>query len=356
MKVSLYTSWQTKCGVADYSCSLKAALERTGAAVEIVPVPARKWIPDIMRLGGLMNSGDVAHVQFEYSFFSSTFPIISGVNCCLFLRRISVPAVITVHEVFPPATRPQRYFHRRIYRTLSGLVDRVTVHTEKHRAMLADLGVDVGKLLIVPMPIPDVTSPPGTRQQCKEMLHLEGRPVLTLFGFINRRKGYELAMDAFKGIDDCVLLIAGGSAPGDRSGYYEELEKRVRERGMADRVKMLGYLPEEQIPIVMGATDIILAPFHDMPGSASLSMGVAFHKPIIGSDIDQMKELGSRGMGIEFFRRSDAGDLREKIIELKRNPGRQADLEQLSKSYAAAYSYGNTALRLRELYASLAGR
>jgi glycosyltransferase involved in cell wall biosynthesis len=115
----------------------------------------------------------------------------------------------------------------------------------------------------------------------------------------------------------------------------------------------MGFLSESQIADVMGATDIILAPFHDMPGSASLSLGIAYGKAIIGSDIEQMKELQSRGIGAELFRIDKKGDLREKIVALTRDARRRAELEQFSKAYADRYSYSNTAVQLEKLYAAL---
>ncbi len=150
-----------------------------------------------------------------------------------------------------------------------------------------------------------------------------------------------------------LFLIAGGTHPRDKSGYAEQLMNRIRKMKLEQRVMMLGYLPDSQIAAVMGATDIILAPFRDMPGSASLSLGVAYGKAVIGSDIEQMKELKSRGIGAELFQLDKKGDLREKIVALTGDARRQSELEQLSKSYADRYSYSNTAVRLGELYASL---
>jgi hypothetical protein len=76
-------------------------------------------------------------------------------------------------------------------------------------------------------------------------------------------------------------------------------------------------------------------------------------KAIIGSDIEQMKELQSRGIGAELFQIDKKGDLREKIVALTGDARRRTELEQLSKAYADTYSYNNTAVRLRKLYTTL---
>ncbi len=353
MKVSLYTSWDSKCGIADHSCQFKAALEKLGTSVEVVPVGRRKGTLDSIRLGKNMNAADIAHVQHEYSFFANAFMVRSFVNCALFLRQISVPKVLTMHEVVPLGSQLSRIPFLRLYRTIFASADIITVHTEKHRRTILEMGIRDNKVLLMPLPIPEIEQPLHSKQHCKKLLGIDGRTVLTIFGFLNNRKGYELAIDAVKDLDDCVLLIAGGQHANDRTGYCEKLMNKIHEMKLDDRVKMLGFLPEAQIPVVMGATDIVLAPFHDMPGSASLSLGVAYHKPIIGSDIEQMLELKSRGIGVEIFQKDKQGDLREKIVSVKGDSRRQAELAELSRSYACEYSYSKTAVRLRELYSTL---
>ena len=341
------------CGIADYSSQFKAALEKLGTAVVVVPVGRRKGTFDLIRLGRQMNAADIAHVQHEYSFFANAFMVRSFVNCSLFLRQIKIPKVLTMHEVVPLGKELGKFPYQRLYHTVFSVTDAIIVHTEKHRRTILEMGIHDDKVLLMPLPVPEIEQPIHSKQHCKKSLGVEGRTVLTIFGFLNNRKGYELAIDAVKDLDDCVLLIAGGQHARDKSGYADRLMNRIREMKLEERVKMLGFLPESQIPVVMGATDIVLAPFHDMPGSASLSLGVAYHKPIIGSDIEQMQELKSRGIGVEIFQKNKNGDLREIIISLKGDSRRLGELENLSRSYASAYSYCNIAVRLTELYARL---
>jgi len=218
------------------------------------------------------------------------------------------------------------------------------------------MGIPATKVVLMPHPIPEIELPSESKGHYKKLFEVEGKQVLTVFGFLNSRKGYDLVLDAIKDLDDCVFLIAGGQHPNDKTGYVEQLMNKITEIKLAHRVKILGYIPESQITAVMGATDIILAPFRDMPGSGSLSLGVAYNKPIIGSDIDQMKELQSRGIGADIFRINKVGDLRDKIVSLLNNTRKQSELEQLSRSYAHEYSYRKTATRFCELYARLPKR
>ncbi len=353
MKVSLYTSWDINCGIADHSAQFKSALEKNRVVVSVVPTSQKKGMFDLIRSGKTMNNADVAHIQHEFSFFANAFVARSFINCVLFLRQIRIPKVLTMHEVVPPGEGLPRFPFLHLYRMMFGAVDIITVHTEKHRNVILAMDVPAAKVILVPLPVQEVKLPGETKQHYKSMFGAGGKQVVTVFGYPNRRKGYELVLDAIQDIDDCVFLIAGGAHSRDRSGYVEQLQNQIRERNLGSKVKLTGYLPDSQIPAAMGATDIILAPFLDMPGSASLNMGIAYHKPIIGSDIEQMKELQTRGIGVDIFRLDTPGDLRKKIVSLLGDARRQAELERLSASYAAQYSYEKTAARFRDLYVGL---
>jgi glycosyltransferase involved in cell wall biosynthesis len=324
-----------------------------GVTVNIVPVGLKKGAFDLIRLGKMMNNADIAHIQHEFSFFANAFMFRSFVNCSLFLRQIKIPKMLTMHEVVPIGARLGKFPFLHLYRMIFSSVDVITVHTEKHRRTISEMGINDDRVKLIPIPVPEIEPLSNTKQHYKELLGVEGKQVLTVFGFLNSRKGYELVLDAIKDLDECVFLIAGGTHPRDKSGYAEQLMNRIREMGLEQRARILGYLTESQITAVMGATDIILAPFRDMPGSASLSLGVAYHKAIIGSDIEQMKELRSGGIGVELFQIEKKGDLRDKIVALAGDARRQAELEQLSKTYADKYSFSNTAVQLGKQYAAL---
>ncbi|MBF0327726.1 MAG: glycosyltransferase [Nitrospirae bacterium] len=353
LKISFYTSWNIKCGIADYSARFKSALEDVGISVAIIPVGSKKGLLNIKHLGKMMNEADIAHIQHEFSFFANAFFICSFVHCAIFLRQIKIPKVLTVHEVAPLGERLSRFPFLRLYRTIFALVDLIIVHTEKHRMMILEMGVPESKVINLSHPVPEVKLPVETKKNYKKLFGVDRKNVLTVFGFPNRRKGYELVLDAIQDLDDCIFFIAGGQHPNDRTGYIEQLKNKILLMNLEHKVKILGYLQEADIPAVMGATDIVLAPFCDMPGSGSLSLGIAYHKPIIGSDIEQMQELKSRGVGIELFQKNKKGDLREKIVFLLHDIQRQSELERHTIAYAQEYSYGKTAAKFLELYSKL---
>lgn len=360
MRISLFTSWKTRCGIADYSRLLKNALEGHGCAATVVPVEEAKTRATLKRLGKMMNAADVAHIQHEFSFFASNIPTRTFIyraliNSGLFLWQIKIPKVVTLHETVPeiPGLGLERFLMNFVQRFVFSLADVITVHIESQRKAIVGIGVNKDKVIVVPHPIPEVAPLQDTRANYKKRLGVEGKMVLTIFGFVNWRKGHDLVIDALKGLNDCVFFIAGGAHPNDKSSYFDGLVRQIKEMHLEHSVKIFGYLPASEICTIMGATDIVLAPFRDMTGSGSLSTGIAHHKPIIGSDLEPMKELKAHGLGIELFMAEDSEDLRDKILSLVNDAGRLAQLEGLTKTYAEEYSYGKIALRLKGLYEDL---
>ena len=76
-----------------------------------------------------------------------------------------------------------------------------------------DMGVNGNKVILMPIPVPEIEPLRNTKRHYKELFGVEGKKVLTVFGFLNTRKGYELVLDAIQDLDDCVFLIAGGTHP-----------------------------------------------------------------------------------------------------------------------------------------------
>jgi len=213
------------------------------------------------------------------------------------------------------------------------------------------MGIVHKKIFIMIHPIPEkkeIKNDAGLDK--KSLFKSDPGNILTIFGFIGPRKGCELILAIAKDLDDCLFLFAGGPHPNDKSRYCEDLKNKIKESGLAERVKITGYIPESNLSRIMMITDIMLAPFYETFGSGSVTFAIAYGKPIIASDIGYFKELKENGAGIELFRNGDCGDLKEKISGLISDAKKQAGLKKLNSDYASKHSYSQSALRMRQVY------
>jgi glycosyltransferase involved in cell wall biosynthesis len=349
----MLTSWEARCGIAAYSRGLVDALA-PAVAVRVVPasfepLPAAGYA----ELGRAMNGAQIAHAQHSYAFWGGMRPRRAGYHD--FLRAVRVPLVVTVHELDDRATGTlglpapverayKRWFNRAAF--VGRAVRAWVVHTEALKRSLCALGAPGARVHLLPMPVP-APAPAPAAAAARRRLGLEGRRVLTILGFLARRKGYEVALRALRELPaDTLLLCAGGEHAADHSGTERWLRALAAELGVAERVRITGFVAEAELPAVLAASDLVLAPFTEMAGSASLHLALAYRKPVLASDLEPNRALGC----VALSPTGDAPALAAAARRLLRDPGARAELGRAAAQYAADHSYAGLAERHLEIY------
>src|SRR5687767_450325 len=106
MEVRVLTSWNERCGIADYSAHLLDAL-RLYVQAEVVPATFQRSSNVVYRaMGTALNGGDVAHVQHSYAFFGGMHPLYSGWSALA--AAVRRPLLLTIHEL---DTQPTGAYH-----------------------------------------------------------------------------------------------------------------------------------------------------------------------------------------------------------------------------------------------------
>jgi glycosyltransferase involved in cell wall biosynthesis len=314
--------------------------------------------------GKIMNNADLAHIQHEYSFFSNSripfiYPLMSLLHFFIFSKQIKIPKIITLHEVTSttsrnPLMRFLGYLFFKIYVAMFNNFDHIIVHTDRFRDTLVRYGITNKRVTVFPVPVPSRDMPPPESsidtQAFKRSLSPDDKPILTIFGFVNARKGHEVALHAMRTIRDCILVIAGGPQPGDSSGYFDGLCAQAKELHLDENIKILGFLSDAELHKVMLSTDIFIAPFLDASGSASLTRIAAYQKPIIGSDIATIRYLKNLGLGVQLFRSGQSVDLADTLRRLLDDRDEQNRLIESTAEFVSRYNYDNFATHLKSLY------
>jgi glycosyltransferase involved in cell wall biosynthesis len=374
MKVSFCAPWdRERDGVADYSKEFVDALRRNGAGVDIIKL--EPYIGDRAHYRSLAekaNAGDLVHVQFNYSYFNGELPYRN--RFVYFARLLKRPLVMTAHEVrigYEPvhagidntAKRMifnntilfwdmwSKMYHRKMYDSASKII----VHTDGQAKKVSSLIHCQDKVVVIPHGIPKAPAKDMALDSAsaKSAMGLSGKTVVTIPGFINRRKGYETAIDAIAGLpDDAVLLIAGGKMTENAvdRGYYNSLMRAIFEKGLSGRVVVTGCFKEEDLPRIMASTDICLAPFSSDAASGALGRCIAYNKPIVASDTPVNREINERVPCLELFRSGDPRDLSEKIRGLLADKEKAAGLVELTKRYSERYGFDSMAGETLKVY------
>jgi glycosyltransferase involved in cell wall biosynthesis len=92
---------------------------------------------------------------------------------------------------------------------------------------------------------------PRDRAAAKAALGLSG-PVLLSAGNLRPRKNLALALEVLRELEGATLLIAGGGPDAAR------LRRRIRDLGLNERVRLLGAVPQGEMPCLYAAADLTL--------------------------------------------------------------------------------------------------
>lgn len=136
-----------------------------------------------------------------------------------------------------------------------------------------------------------------TPQQAKEELGLAGCRVCSVLGFIHRAKGHALVVNAMPAWPDDVQVVFAGRPAVGSEGFTQRLQQRAEALGVAERLRITGYLDEDTLNRYLAATDLALCPFEQISASGSLSTWIAAERPILASDQPQIAEYNAMAAG-----------------------------------------------------------
>jgi glycosyltransferase involved in cell wall biosynthesis len=305
------------CGIADYVGRLASAL---AAECDLVFVPFREadssralagcqailvhyersLVPDpgfMIRLGARFPGRVFAVPHEVYAEDPFAFPYAS------------------LRASFPPALWAKRALYRWRHRDYARESRLQTLGYGAHRVIpLSGPNADLlrarapGKILpTVPLAY---HVPPGhpAAPSRGELFPQEPRAVLGLFGFLNPAFDYGQIFGLLSGLDPGTnLLIMGG--PRGEDGLRARIEGEALARGLAERVRITGWLPSERVGGYLKLCDLFLAPMRFKSNSSSLLHLLHLGRPILAADLPLTRWLKAEGAPIDVY--GNEGELRE---------------------------------------------
>jgi glycosyltransferase involved in cell wall biosynthesis len=156
--------------------------------------------------------------------------------------------------------------------------------------------IDPGLVHIIPGAVDVRRFCPGDQRAARERL---GWPkdirILFCLRRLVRRMGLKNLLDAFCQIAEShsdVMLIIGGTGP-----LRAELESQINARGFADRIRLIGFVPNEDLVSAYRAADLSIFPSQALEGFGSAAVeSMACGTPILVTPVGGLPELVS-GLG-----------------------------------------------------------
>lgn len=169
------------------------------------------------------------------------------------------------------------------------------------------------------------------------------------FGRLSVEKGILNLLKAIKQLDNGKLIIAGNGPE------KENIELFIKENGIEDRVKMVGYLNQEQVKEYIKNSKFVVVPsiwYENCPYSILETMEIG--KPIIGSKIGGIPELIEDKENGFVYEYDNIGELAKKMKILFNNNEIVNQQGQMSrKLYEEKYSENIYYNKLLKVYNDL---
>ena len=168
----------------------------------------------------------------------------------------------------PPVVMMKRLLERSVYRR----ADRFIVLSKSFRDLLCQTyGVNESKVHVVPGGVEVDKFRPMEISRAREQLGWpQDAPILVCVRRLARRMGLENLISAFGVVakqHPQARLMIGGQGP-----IRAELETQIVELGLSDRVRFLGFIADDMLPVVYAAANLSIVPSSSLEGFGLISL------------------------------------------------------------------------------------
>ncbi len=207
--------------------------------------------------------------------------------------RPTVPAAITLHDVTFIRRRTfgamtTKGMQEIISRAARGAGALLTASGAARDEICATLGLDPDRFSVVPHGAGRPSAQTQEPSVAQARHRLAGARVVLCVAAKRPHKNQELLVRALRHLPEHVVLVLAGHA----EPYEQELRRLAEEEGVGERVRFVGYVPDDELEALWRLSDCAAFPTlgegFGLPVLEAMSRGVA----VACSDIPVLREVG----------------------------------------------------------------
>lgn len=282
--------------------------------------------------------------KLEFDLIHAHFTWPSGYAAVKLGRAYGVPSVITIHEDRDWFLKEYTSGNEKIYWTWKNADTLIRVN-QKDIPLLKEFNPNV---FHIPNGFDPKRLPFMDKEEARSILRLPSNvKVLFSLGNLIERKGFRYLIDAMSLVvrerKDVVCYIGGNGPLRDR------LQKQINELGLQEHVKLLGFVPDDQLKYWMNAADLFVLPSLSEGNPTVMFEALGVGLPFVGTAVGGVPEIiTSEDYGL-LCPPKDPKCLAEKIlIALEKEWNREKIM-----NYADQYTWGNVVNQILEVYQCL---
>jgi glycosyltransferase involved in cell wall biosynthesis len=303
LRVAMVTTWNVRCGVAEYSRHLLEHTPREAIAPVILASeehttlgPAGEDVFQVWRRGAddlaaLVEKAEQAGADVVHFQWVELFGLEVLGRAIDRLRSQGRRVVVTMHHL---PDEIDEAGHDAL-----DAADLVYVHSAVDRQRLATARPAARNVEVFPHGYPSLLG--ADRLRLREQLGLDGSPVVATCGFLSRHRGLLELIDAvglLKARFPAVQLLALSPyhPKYDSRAHHEDCLARIYELDLVEGSHLVtDWLAPEQIVRVLAAADVIVLPYQGeraTGSSAAVRLAVASGRPVVTPDVPMFADVG----------------------------------------------------------------
>lgn len=153
----------------------------------------------------------------------------------------------------------------------------------------------------------------------REALGIGDAPLVGVFSRLAPWKGQHVLIEALADLPGVHGLLVGGALFGPEVGYEEELRAMARQRGVEDRLHLLGF--RHDVSALMRATDVVAhTSTKPEPFGRVIVEAMMAGRPVIATDAGGAREIVDSGRTGLLVEPGDPSALRRAILDILARP------------------------------------
>jgi len=271
---------------------------------------------------------------------------------------LDVPLVLTSHGTSYDEARAVdpdgatdylfRYFFHPVNVALDLLAgqsaDHIIAVSDHTRRQLRDLyRFDASRLTTVPPGIDTERFSP--QAECHSAVDESKRSILVV-SRLDPRKGIDKAIRAFAQLDraDMELLIGG-------TGRLESsLKELATELGVRNRVRFLGFVPDDELPGLYSSVDLFVLPSEYEGFGIVYLEAMACGTPVLGTDVGGVPTAVDDGETGYLVGKDDVGGLATRMATLLEDDAAYEQTAMKAREWAEKHAWSEIAERVGQIY------
>ena len=367
-KVAMVTTWNSKCGIAEYT-KMEVLASSHNVDYEIYPnygveltskdedfVKERCWRENFdetletLSANLLKSPCKIVHIQFHYGLFTNIDSLKNLIERLVETKDV----IVTFHKTADDKWGKKILSLKTIVSSLNKC-SALVVHQQEDVNRLKSYKIDPELIRVIPHG--QIVYPYQPSKIQKQFLGIKSQLVIGSYGFLLPHKGIKEVIQAIallkkENLDVLYMPVCSLHPAPESSELLKECQQEIEKLGLKENVKMItDFLSNDESMKYLQSCDVVVLPYKETQESASgaVRFCVATQKPLITTKRKIFEEFKDCAIQID-----------ETIPELIAEGIKKALLPEISKklvenekTYIAKTSWYETAKKFYELYCGI---